>query len=824
MSAWHNIKGTTYNSFSIFKKILFSPGTNTGLRTITFPDADVNMSGGSTGQALVQQPSGALAMATITASALTVIANGGTLGGTISGDVYLEGSASLSSNTVIKGTLFGVGPLTNAGGYSLDIQKDVILQKSLLLSPAASTAGNDCIFRGDVILGYDGVSEVSIEFKQNVAKKKITIEGDIEAWTLDLSGDTDCAGSDIEIYGNATGKKFDLGDQISGVSILTNGIGYAKDGGSILVLGTVSNYALSTKGSPSDTTGNTGAGGNITCGNIFSRKNNIDLSGGNFIDAHTDDGAQGGKSGDLVVHGDLVCHMLNSLGGGSVTDVSDTIRHGGDAGTINIFGLCDAGITSRGGNAHGISPAKPGSGAMCFFYKDLTNYFNGFPQTFSSGACSNITRATNNPNITVYGSVLQCGIDISGLPNQSGARPCSGSHAGSIIIYGDMCEGAISAIGGDSANFDGTESPGDGGSISVAGNCYSFGDIIADAGNGVLTNSPGTPGAIYVAGHTIANEIRSNSTDVIGDAHCKNGGNITLAKDVYAVSSLAAIGGSNGNINALPFNGGNGGYINIGGKLQTGTLDASGGSSLTGLPGNGGYIHFQNDTTLNSAVVNGGTAVSPNLSAGGAGGTLNFNHKISFIDVGALLARGGNSDQGNGGAGGTITINGTVTDKVGSLISTEGGSSTTNGAGGNGGPITFNSHVTVKNVYSSGGAAAGSYNGGDAGPIIIRAGIACDNVKMEYGAGIGTPSTVVMYVGGYCSIRSLDWSQNYQVQPLGSPGGGFNIQTVLMADAGGFKNVLTNTGGTDVTTALSSTYMFYSQGGTTWYYIAGTAA
>ena len=81
----------------------------------------------------------------------STIIPGGTVSGTYTGDVYCQGNASLTANTVVDGDLIVVGTLTNALGYSLTVYGDCYCFAGFNFTPTSlATAQNNVEIVGNL--------------------------------------------------------------------------------------------------------------------------------------------------------------------------------------------------------------------------------------------------------------------------------------------------------------------------------------------------------------------------------------------------------------------------------------------------------------------------------------------------------------------------------------------------------------------------------------------------------------------------------------------------------------------------------------------------
>lgn len=85
----------------------------------------------------------------------TEIPNGGTLTGTYSGEVYCVGDVSLASNTLVKGSLYIVGNITNPSGHNLSVDGDLLVEGSLDFTRSTVAQTGELTVQGDCHVGYE---------------------------------------------------------------------------------------------------------------------------------------------------------------------------------------------------------------------------------------------------------------------------------------------------------------------------------------------------------------------------------------------------------------------------------------------------------------------------------------------------------------------------------------------------------------------------------------------------------------------------------------------------------------------------------------------
>jgi hypothetical protein len=151
MASWFDLKGTFQNTFRLGGKAKTKLDANapTVSRDFIFPDANVDLSGGTNGQFLSKLSATTIGWASGGGGGgYTEIANAGNISGSYDGNVYCAGTVTLTGNVTVKGSILAEGKVTNTGGYSLTVK-------------------GDCIFKG----------EVDFQTNNGIAPGNISIDG-----------------------------------------------------------------------------------------------------------------------------------------------------------------------------------------------------------------------------------------------------------------------------------------------------------------------------------------------------------------------------------------------------------------------------------------------------------------------------------------------------------------------------------------------------------------------------------------------------------------------------------------------------------------------
>ena len=177
------------------------------------------------------------------------------------------------------------------------------------------------------------------------------------------------------------------------------------------------------------------------------------------------------------------------------------------------------------------------------------------------------------------------------------------------------------------------------------------------------------------------NHINLQNITVTGTVD-SDGGNITLSSNITVDGGINSQGGNISVTNSI-----------LDGELNTngGAITVSRGTLLNTIFSAGGNISISNSTTTD--------VYSTTTTNGGNAG----NITVATSTTAALFANGANGST-NGGNAGNITITNSFGTPISSVITANGGNSTSCGNGGNAGNVTINSS-TYGTVTNTGGAS-----------------------------------------------------------------------------------------------------------------------
>ena len=235
--------------------------------------------------------------------------------------------------------------------------------------------------------------------------------------------------------------------------------------------------------------------------------------------------------------------------------------------------------------------------------------------------------------------------------------------------------------------------------------------------------------------------------------------------------------------------GGSGGQLIVGGSLGgVGTLSLDGAAGNgTGAAGAGGTLTVGGDTRDVGAVsaVGGASGVGSGL-AGGAGGTLTA--KGDFVVTSAAVAGGAGDGVGAGGAGGTLAVNGNVI--FTGTLTLSGGSAGTGAAaaGGAAGSATIDGSAVGMAVTANGGNGgnSGLALGGNGGSVTVRGLVACNGRAWSSQGGspggtstgrAGNGGSLTLDSGGAVGSIDLRGGLPTATSLIGSAGGGVTVAT-----------------------------------------------
>jgi filamentous hemagglutinin family protein len=478
------------------------------------------------------------------------------------------------------------------------------------------------------------------------------------------------------------------------------------------------------------------------------------------------DGGAGGAGGTVT---------LNGTGAVVAAAITTTGGYGGAGGAASGAGA--AGSGSSGGDGGAVSLASTGSyvnvGTILTMSGNAGNAggTGGGTAFISAGfgggvTISAATTISAGDIITSGGSAGIVGITLPGLM-------VAGGQGGAVNMNatGDINTGAITTTGGAGSTIAG------GG--AYAGNAGAAGNIVLGSNGSVTT------GAIDLSGGGLFPSQQS-ATLGIGALVNITTGPITaraLTPATYG-GSVSLAGGSgqvtvNGNIDVRGANG------------STTTIDTCGDACFTTFLGgtNGGSVTISRTGTtgvaiqVGSILASGGNGVSQAASAGGNGGTGGtVSTRADYggaVSIGSIDVHGGSGADGKGGLvagayaggfggqGGNVTVNGSTSSTgdinaaggaggVGAADSgTVGASNGGNGGGGGGVSVSgISGTVAVGNITAAGGAGGAGGKG-----LGVLAGV---------GGNGGYGGSVTVQAGGYGDI---DMTAGGSISVAGGAGG-----------------------------------------------------
>lgn len=468
-----------------------------------------------------------------------VISDGGSLTGTYTGDVFVNGSATLSGNVIVVGKLLVKTNLTNTAGYSLVVYGDCFVNGNFSFTPSlTSTAQGNVTIYGDFAINGSGSFRVN-----QTQSPQLFVEGDLllksdfigSGIASDTIGVNSGNGLDVTVRGTVNGKNYST-DVIpnSNTQLVVDGAddGSGPLGGTGGVVGVYGNvislYISSRGGDASGSLSNAGAGGQVRIAGDYSGPG-ISVSGGESSGPASDSGVGGG----IDISGN--CLTKNTLeANGGLCDSTSPVNGSGAGGGIFVSGnLVADTVVATGGDITGNMIIDPGS-------------------TIQAG---------NGGNITIHG-MYTGSVDTSTMSANAGtvtsgaqsinAITANAGNGGNIVLFGGFISGnVITADGGSSipsVNISGTG--GNGGGIESKG----YGTMRSTTGlnyisasGGYSTTISGGNGGTYVADDTVTLiNVKvlggaSESSNVAGAA-----GSITLKSGATIVGTLSVRDGSLG--------------------------------------------------------------------------------------------------------------------------------------------------------------------------------------------------------------------------------------------------------------------------------------
>lgn len=267
-------------------------------------------------------------------------------------------------------------------------------------------------------------------------------------------------------------------------------------------------------------------------------------------------GSADNSGASLTVWGNLHSHTFTCSGGASSTGSA-----AGDGSTVIVRGNVSVdSIGGAGGDAS--STGDAGDGANLTVRGDVVS-----AQTiFLGGGDATSSSAGGGGVLSVTGRVTASGISVKGGDCTSTTLAHLAGLGGTITCNDLHLTAALTAKGGDRSGATtgtGTNTPPDGGDVTVMGDLHSTADVILDGGTVTTASNSGDAGAggtLVVRGTTLVSGggIRSNGGEGSTDSAQVGGaaGSLTFygpvtADSVYALggdSGVAAVQGAAGNI------------------------------------------------------------------------------------------------------------------------------------------------------------------------------------------------------------------------------------------------------------------------------------
>lgn len=528
------------------------------------------------------------------APGVTIIEDGGTIGGTYHTPVLLLGSATITSNVIIEFDLFTTANfcvLTNAASHTITIHGNFIAKNSIQIVTSAGVA------QGTIDI-YGSLECISFECLQKAP-----------------------GSNTITVYGNMTV-----------LSVLSaNGSEPGASGATVVVYGNLTSSGVDVFGANSTTTSG-GQGGSLSVSGQC--RCDTFIADGGDCDS-TNENHSAGVAGSLYSGGDCQSTIVSLIGGdrsGALTAAPASPHPSADGGSVTVVGNFVGGtISIIGGFSSTTGFSCQSSGAGGTF--DVKGNVTISQMLRANGGDSSIDNAGIGGTVTIGGNVVVyendpmslSGIFVNG-GGASSATALAAGNGGTITIKGNATVILFEFAGGNSF---GSGSGGNGGTATVSGSVITSYGI---TGNGGFCTSS-DPAAISGAGGTfecsslMANTAlinlsagpRSGAVDPGGLAPLGVGGDLRVFGDAHIqdYTSNGAEVTSTGN----PHNGTSGGGIQVHGVFTANSIDIKGGSSVSGASGGGGGgFTAYGPCDLDSIDLSGGDAdVGGTRGSGGSG-------------------------------------------------------------------------------------------------------------------------------------------------------------------------------------------------------------
>lgn len=417
---------------------------------------------------------------------VTIIADGGTIGGIYDGDVLCEGAVTMDDDVVVRGNLTVFGLFTNDTGRALTVfgnlktlsnvnfdRANTALSQAPIgvygdwhaggssISFVQSGGSSANILVGGDFIGTQGGGPTTSLYAYGLDDNHgagIYVQGDVYLYYIGLDGGTaDLTGAGnggfITVYGNLhTGGDINCRGGYSG-----NVGSSAGNGGNVIVYGNlICGDDFRNRGGNGDVDPAGSAGGVEVYGDLIV-DDNFDCNGG------ASNGGAGGSGANVYVYGNVTCNSSLDLYGGIGTA-------GGNAGSLYCFGSVSVdGVYLYGGNA---TNGGGGNGGWLQVYGDL----NSRNTTDLSGGQSAGANSGANCSTSTFGTL---------------------NGPGCLYVAGNVNAGAMQANGGAAT---GTGAGGNGGLLEVGGSLNVINGIIISGGTSTAGGNGGTAGSLYVVG------------------------------------------------------------------------------------------------------------------------------------------------------------------------------------------------------------------------------------------------------------------------------------------------------------------------------------
>lgn len=758
----------------------------------------------------------------LSARSVTVIPNAGNLTGTYIGDVFVNGSATLTGNVVVIGDLIAKNSLTNTVGYSLTVYGDCMLGGAILFTPSSlsSNQGNVTVY-GDMeidkdLAGPSITAAVVSGDSTSILLSAQTVSDMLAAGFVDggvnltfLTGDNAGFVSNYNVFDSGTmtisfnpmgppdapGQPINPGDEVFVSLFVTTNPHFKVNPGKTVGLTVKGNLILKAdftgSGNISDVPGtNSGNGLNLIVHGTLSGLNYEtdvinNLNTALFVD--------GGEAGTALTVFNSATASLDSGDFGNIQPSAQSIADILAAGIVD--GVVKITFISGGATGYISTDAILDSGNSNINIPEANCPYDGTPGDqilVEQVAFITTSIGGTGGSIYVYGNVER--LYMSSQGGVANNQATVGGNGGQMRIAGNFIGGGADVSGGASDNT--AADSGTGGGIGISGDCLTGGQLIANGGLCHSTSpvsGAGAGGGIGVNGNVIIDAISANGGDISG----------TMTLPVNSV-----------------INAGGGGVIEISGTYQgigeSSGMSASGGnvaltanntSAITVNAGSANHIFLSNGFTLGGNIVcDGGTITNghPNI-AGGAGGT-----------------------------GGAIESSGSCNLRhrllVNNYVSAKGGNAKGAFAGGSGGYYTSTGPAVISNVIMSGGNSGTGIAAGAGGNATFKAGVVITKaltIVDGFSGNASTSTNTFLKLNGYCSFRAINIQNRAtaKIKPYYDGNIILGPIQVMINSMSSAKSTLANNAGTEtasIASMLADSTFKYDLTGDKWYRYQGT--